>query len=68
MWIIFCTEIVSKVEGLDPKVKPVYFRFLTLLSFHVFLQEGVDAAVYETGVGKQLYCKACLASASKHLG
>ena len=31
--------------------KPVYFRYLTLMSYHVFLQEGVDAAVYEVGVG-----------------
>lgn len=31
--------------------KPGYFRLLTLLSFHVFMQEGVDAAVYEVGVG-----------------
>lgn len=34
-----------------PFVKPVYFRYLTLMSYHVFLQEGVDAAIYETGVG-----------------
>ncbi|KAL2430839.1 Folylpolyglutamate synthase [Exophiala dermatitidis] len=31
--------------------KPVYFRFLTLMSWHVFLKEGVDAAIYEVGVG-----------------
>lgn len=31
--------------------RPPYFRFLALLSFHVFLSEGVDAAVYEVGVG-----------------
>lgn len=31
--------------------KPVYSRYLTLMSWHVFLQEGVDAAVYETGIG-----------------
>lgn len=31
--------------------KPVYFRYLTLLSYHIFLQEGVDAAIYEVGVG-----------------
>jgi folylpolyglutamate synthase len=34
-------------------VKPVYFRYLTLMSYHVFLQEGVDAAVYEVGIGGQ---------------
>jgi folylpolyglutamate synthase len=41
-------------DGLDPAVKPAYFRFLTLLSFHVFMQENVDVAVYEVGVGGEL--------------
>lgn len=31
--------------------KPSYFRYLTLLSFHVFLQERVNTAIYEVGVG-----------------
>ncbi|KAF5027598.1 hypothetical protein F66182_340 [Fusarium sp. NRRL 66182] len=31
--------------------RPIYARYLTLMSWHVFLQEGVDAAVYETGIG-----------------
>ena len=31
--------------------KPIYARYLTLMSYHVFLKEGVDAAVYETGIG-----------------
>jgi folylpolyglutamate synthase len=39
----------SKSEG--PTPKPVYFRYLTLLSYHVFLQENIDAAIYEVGVG-----------------
>ena len=38
-------------EGRDPKNKPVYFRFLTLLSFHVFISEEVDTAIYEVGIG-----------------
>ena len=29
----------------------MYFKYLTILSFHVFLQEGVDTAIYEVGVG-----------------
>jgi folylpolyglutamate synthase len=41
----------AKSEG--PLGKPVYFRYLTLMSYHVFLQEGVDAAVYEVGIGGQ---------------
>lgn len=31
--------------------KPIYARYLTLMSWHVFLEEGVDVAVYETGIG-----------------
>ncbi|KAL7787388.1 Mur ligase [Trichoderma ceciliae] len=31
--------------------KPVYARYLTLVSWHAFLQEGVEVAVYETGIG-----------------
>ena len=38
-------------ENRDPLQKPVYFRFLTLMSFHVFLREEVDVAIYEVGVG-----------------
>ncbi|KAM5332140.1 folylpolyglutamate synthase, mitochondrial isoform 3-T3 [Glossophaga mutica] len=30
---------------------PSYFRFLTLMAFHVFLQEKVDLAVVEVGIG-----------------
>ncbi|KAK0731864.1 Mur ligase [Lasiosphaeris hirsuta] len=37
--------------GPAPGSKPIYARYLTLLSYHVFLSEGVDAAVYETGIG-----------------
>ncbi|GMG21500.1 unnamed protein product [Ambrosiozyma monospora] len=32
-------------------VKPAYFRYVTLLSFHAFMKEGVDTAIYEVGVG-----------------
>ncbi|KAF7559376.1 hypothetical protein G7046_g4772 [Stylonectria norvegica] len=31
--------------------RPLYARYLTLMSWHVFIQEGVDVAVYETGIG-----------------
>lgn len=33
------------------KVKPMYFKYLTVLSFHIFMSEGVDTAIYEVGVG-----------------
>lgn len=38
-------------QDTEPGSKPIYARYLTLLAFHVFLREGVDAAVIETGVG-----------------
>ena len=44
-------ENSAKREGRDPQHKPVYFRFLTLLSFHVFIREQVDTAIFEVGVG-----------------
>lgn len=41
----------NKLEGEGGDGKPAYARYLTLMSWHVFLQEGVDVAVYETGIG-----------------
>ncbi|KAK3693475.1 Mur ligase [Podospora appendiculata] len=38
-------------DVVPPGSRPIYSRYLTLMSFHVFLSEGVDAAVYETGIG-----------------
>ncbi|KAI8374580.1 Mur ligase [Radiomyces spectabilis] len=31
--------------------KPVYFRYLTLVALHAFMQENVDVAILEVGVG-----------------
>ena len=52
VWQAF--EAGATKAGADAAIKPSYFRFLTLLSFHVFLREGVDAAIYEVGVGGEL--------------
>ncbi|KAJ8286467.1 hypothetical protein GJAV_G00039560 [Gymnothorax javanicus] len=35
---------------------PAYFRFLTILAFHVFLREKVDLAVIEVGIGGAYDC------------
>lgn len=35
----------------DVPTKPVYFRYLTLMAFHAYLNEGVDSAVIECGIG-----------------
>ncbi|CAK7269461.1 Folylpolyglutamate synthetase [Sporothrix epigloea] len=52
VWRAF--EAGAAASGADPAIKPSYFRFLTLLSYHIFLCEGVDVAVYEVGVGGEL--------------
>ena len=47
-------EEAAKSAGEDPKApsaKPVYFRFLTLMAFHTYMSEKVDAAVIECGIG-----------------
>ena len=46
-------EETARKAGLptDTTAKPVYFRYLTLMAFHTYLSEGVDAAVFECGVG-----------------
>ncbi|KKF92313.1 Folylpolyglutamate synthase [Ceratocystis platani] len=31
--------------------RPSYARYLTLMAYHIFLEEGVDVAVIETGIG-----------------
>jgi folylpolyglutamate synthase len=35
---------------------PSYFRMLTVMAFHAFLEEQVDVAVVEVGVGGQYDC------------
>lgn len=41
----------SDTSGVPRGSTPIYARFLTLMSYHVFIREGVDVAVYETGIG-----------------
>ncbi|KAK4241848.1 folylpolyglutamate synthase [Achaetomium macrosporum] len=43
--------VVSEEELQGPGTKPFYFRFLTILAFHVFVREGVRSAVVECGIG-----------------
>ena len=46
-------EVWDKLESAskDPKDKPAYFRFLTLLAFYTCLCEKVDTAIFEVGIG-----------------
>ncbi|KAF4967317.1 hypothetical protein FSARC_5147 [Fusarium sarcochroum] len=40
---------VAEAEG--PASKPFFFRFMTLLAWHIFLREKVDSVVLECGIG-----------------
>jgi len=47
-------EAAAKAGHQDPKsteTKPVYFRFLTLMALHSYMQEKVGTAVLECGIG-----------------
>ena len=35
---------------------PAYFKFLTLLAFHIFVKEKVDVAIIEVGIGGENDC------------
>lgn len=35
----------------DVPTKPVYFRYLTLMALHAYLEEGIDSSVIECGIG-----------------
>ncbi|KAM0284285.1 hypothetical protein ACHAQH_002076 [Verticillium albo-atrum] len=41
----------EQVDKLPVGTKPVYARYMTLLALHAFMEEGVDCAVLETGIG-----------------
>jgi len=47
-------EAAAEAGHQDPKsteTKPVYFRFLTLMALHAYMQEKVGTAVLECGIG-----------------
>jgi folylpolyglutamate synthase len=46
-------EAAAKADNTpqDVPTKPVYFRYLTLMALHAYLEEGVDSAVIECGIG-----------------
>lgn len=35
----------------NSNIKPFYFKYLTLLSYHIFFSENVNCVIYETGMG-----------------
>ncbi|RFU76373.1 folylpolyglutamate synthase [Trichoderma arundinaceum] len=44
-------EGMPAAEAEGPASKPFYFRFLTILAWHIFLKEGVKDVVIECGIG-----------------
>uniref|UniRef100_A0A8C6WMJ1 Folylpolyglutamate synthase n=1 Tax=Neogobius melanostomus TaxID=47308 RepID=A0A8C6WMJ1_9GOBI len=45
-----------ETKEMNSETMPAYFRFLTILAFHVFLQEKVDLAIIEVGIGGAYDC------------
>lgn len=35
---------------------PPYFKFLTVLAYHIFLNEKIDVAIIEVGIGGEYDC------------
>lgn len=44
-------EGMSPAEARGTASKPFYFRFLTILAWHIFLKEGINDVVIECGIG-----------------
>ncbi|PVU85999.1 hypothetical protein BB561_006841, partial [Smittium simulii] len=43
--------LTNRIVNKPKKVDIPYFGFLTLLAFHVFMKENVNAAIFEVGIG-----------------
>ncbi|KAF2434982.1 FolC bifunctional protein [Tothia fuscella] len=44
-------EVWDRLSSTGDGSKPVYFRYLTLMAYHMYIQEGVESAVIECGIG-----------------
>uniref|UniRef100_A0A8C9MUL9 Folylpolyglutamate synthase, mitochondrial n=1 Tax=Serinus canaria TaxID=9135 RepID=A0A8C9MUL9_SERCA len=53
-WLVY--NRLEKTKDPAHASMPAYFRFLTIMAFHVFLQEKVDLAVVEVGIGGTYDC------------
>uniref|UniRef100_A0A8C3G1U0 Folylpolyglutamate synthase n=1 Tax=Cyclopterus lumpus TaxID=8103 RepID=A0A8C3G1U0_CYCLU len=49
-------QVYGRLDETKVGTMPSYFRFLTILAFHVFLQEKVDLSVIEVGIGGAYDC------------
>lgn len=62
---LFLRHLYNTYNALDEKNgedsgKPAYFRFLTLLGFRIFLEQRVDVAILEVGLGGRLDATNCI--------
>jgi folylpolyglutamate synthase/dihydrofolate synthase len=48
---VFAKYFFDVWDALEDVEKPAYFRYLTLMSYHVFIRETVDVAISEVGLG-----------------
>jgi folylpolyglutamate synthase len=44
-------EAAAISTALDTPTQPMYFRYLTLMALHAYVEEGVDTAIVECGIG-----------------
>ncbi|XP_064649817.1 folylpolyglutamate synthase, mitochondrial-like isoform X2 [Lineus longissimus] len=51
-----CYKKLEDTKADDDNKMPAYFRFLTIMAFHVFLQEQVDVVILEVGIGGEFDC------------
>lgn len=51
-----CYHPLEQSKATHNDSMPPYFRFLTILACHVFLQEKVDVAIMEVGIGGEYDC------------
>ncbi|KAL3162848.1 hypothetical protein ABBQ32_009302 [Trebouxia sp. C0010 RCD-2024] len=55
----WCFDKLKEYAHLHPGM-PAYFRFMTILALKVFLEEKVDVAILEVGVGGRLDATNCI--------
>ncbi|XP_078685851.1 folylpolyglutamate synthase, mitochondrial-like [Branchiostoma floridae x Branchiostoma belcheri] len=51
-----CYNKLAQTKDAHSGTMPAYFRFLTIMAFHVFIEEKVDVAVIEVGIGGAYDC------------
>ena len=55
-YFFHCYDMLSSSASDNANQMPGYFRFLTAMAFHVFLEERVDVGIIEVGIGGAFDC------------